>query len=68
MLAEGKRKGEHVFDTSGSTAKMKKSAMEVTEVQQKTHDLVILGLAYTAVESDLNEYFEKFGQVLMTQV
>ncbi|XP_067950859.1 TAR DNA-binding protein 43-like [Watersipora subatra] len=65
--AEGKRKGEHVFESSGSTAKMKKPAMEITETQ-KTHDLVILGLAYTANDSDITEYFEKFGQVLMTQI
>jgi len=34
----------------------------------KTSDLVILGLAYTATEDDLKQYFETYGEVLMTQV
>lgn len=65
MVAEGKRKGEQVFESSGSGAKIKRAA---TDDQQKTHDLVILGLAYTASETDINDYFGAFGQVLMTQV
>ena len=68
MVTDGKRKGEHVFDSSGSTAKMKRSASDVSEVQPKTQDLLILGLSYSAEESDVTEYFEKFGPVVMTQV
>mgnify|MGYP001796529905 CR=1 FL=1 len=71
-LTENKRKGEQVFDSAGTTAaKMKRPASEMASSQpilQKTSDLVILGLAYTAEESDLKEYFEEFGEVLMTQV
>lgn len=50
-----------------TNAKVKRQATEYIE-SQKTTDLVLLGLAYTAEESDIKEYFETFGTVLMTQV
>ena len=67
-IVENKRKGEQ-FDSAGTTAKQKRPASEqsISDLQ-KTSDLVILGLAYTASESDLKDYFDSFGTVLMTQV
>ena len=68
-IVENKRKGEQ-FDSAGTTAKQKRPASEQSLISdlQKTSDLVILGLAYTASESDLKDYFDSFGTVLMTQV
>ncbi|KAF6016914.1 hypothetical protein EB796_024782 [Bugula neritina] len=62
---DGKRKGEP--DVPSTNAKVKRQATEYIE-SQKTTDLVLLGLAYTAEESDIKEYFETFGTVLMTQI
>lgn len=54
-----------MFDTAGTTAKMKRQG---SGDLKQTSDLVILGLAYTADEEDIKSYFETFGRVLMTQV
>lgn len=78
LAVENKRKGEQVFESSGTTPKMKRSASEMSPGSHsasgggggasKTSDLVILGLSYSAEESDLKEYFSSFSEVLMTQV
>lgn len=51
---------DHV-DASGAT-KLKRIE------RKKCSDLIVLGLPYKTTEEELREYFEQFGEVLVSQV
>jgi TAR DNA-binding protein 43 len=58
FFSENKRKSDDISDDdSVSRAK-----------RQKCTDLIVLGLPWKTTESELREYFEQFGEVLMAQV
>lgn len=57
-----KRKGVDESYDVPSSAKTKKLE------KRKCVDLIVLGLSYKATDQDLREYFEHFGNVIMTQV
>jgi RNA recognition motif-containing protein len=46
----------------------KTKRIEAVKNQQKCSDLIVLGLPWKTTESELREYFEQFGEVLMAQV
>lgn len=48
-------------EIDASSAKMKRG-------DQKTSDLIVLGLPWKTTEQDLKEYFATFGDVIMVQV
>lgn len=48
-------------EIEASSAKMKRG-------DQKTSDLIVLGLPWKTSEQDLKEYFGTFGDVIMVQV
>lgn len=58
---ENKRKSDD--DLENSVAKTKRM-----EARQKCCDLIILGLPYKTTEQTLREYFQAFGEVLMSQI
>lgn len=58
---ENKRKSDD--DIDNSTAKTKR-----IETKLRCTDLIVLGLPWKTTEQNLREYFETFGEVLMTQV
>ncbi|RWS11803.1 TAR DNA-binding protein 43-like protein [Dinothrombium tinctorium] len=57
-----KRKNDEANDAP--SAKTKRSDHK----SQKCSDLIVLGLPWKTTESELREYFEQFGEVLMAQV
>lgn len=48
-------------EIEASSAKMKRG-------DQKTSDLIVLGLPWKTTEQDLKDYFSTFGDVIMVQV
>ncbi|XP_062853513.1 TAR DNA-binding protein 43 isoform X2 [Trichomycterus rosablanca] len=58
VLPDNKRKMDEI---DASSAKMKRG-------DQKTSDLIVLGLPWKTTEQDLKEYFATFGEVIMVQV
>ncbi|MCI4375296.1 hypothetical protein PGIGA_G00107780 [Pangasianodon gigas] len=56
--ADNKRKMDEI---DASSAKIKRG-------DQKTSDLIVLGLPWKTTEQDLKEYFSTFGDVIMVQV
>ncbi|XP_048880072.1 TAR DNA-binding protein 43-like isoform X1 [Brienomyrus brachyistius] len=44
------------------------SAVKIKRGDQKTSDLIVLGLPWKTSEQDLKEYFSTFGEVIMVQV
>ncbi|RWS30525.1 TAR DNA-binding protein 43-like isoform X3, partial [Leptotrombidium deliense] len=59
-----KRKGDENSETPVSV----KTKRTDGKSQQKCSDLIVLGLPWKTTESELREYFEQFGDVLMAQV
>ncbi|XP_066522573.1 TAR DNA-binding protein 43 [Hoplias malabaricus] len=57
-LPDNKRKMDEI---DASSAKMKRG-------DQKTSDLIVLGLPWKTTEQDLKDYFGTFGEVIMVQV
>ncbi|XP_030632664.1 TAR DNA-binding protein 43 isoform X1 [Chanos chanos] len=44
------------------------SAVKIKRGDQKTSDLIVLGLPWKTTEQDLKDYFSTFGEVIMVQV
>lgn len=44
------------------------SATKIKRGDQKTSDLIVLGLPWKTSEQDLKDYFGTFGEVIMVQV
>lgn len=44
------------------------SATKIKRGDQKTSDLIVLGLPWKTTEQDLKDYFSTFGEVIMVQV
>lgn len=44
------------------------SATKIKRGDQKTSDLIVLGLPWKTSEQDLKDYFSTFGEVIMVQV
>lgn len=44
------------------------SATKIKRGDQKTSDLIVLGLPWKTTEQDLKDYFGTFGEVIMVQV
>lgn len=44
------------------------SSAKIKRGDQKTSDLIVLGLPWKTSEQDLKEYFSTFGDVIMVQV
>lgn len=62
LTVENKRKNED--QSESSTANKTKRV----DTSKKCSDLIVLGLPWKTTESELREYFEQFGEVLMAQV
>lgn len=59
VLPDNKRKMDEI-DAS--------SATKIKRGDQKTSDLIVLGLPWKTTEQDLKDYFGTFGEVIMVQV
>lgn len=59
VLPDNKRKMDEI-DAS--------SATKIKRGDQKTSDLIVLGLPWKTTEQDLKDYFSTFGEVIMVQV
>ncbi|KPP64664.1 TAR DNA-binding protein 43-like [Scleropages formosus] len=59
VLEDNKRKMDEI-DAS--------SAVKIKRGDQKTSDLIVLGLPWKTSEQDLKDYFSTFGEVIMVQV
>lgn len=44
------------------------SKQKRVDVKKKCSDLIVLGLPYATNEEQLREYFEQFGEVVVSQV
>ncbi|CAG0891076.1 unnamed protein product [Darwinula stevensoni] len=60
MIVENKRKSDDLLESSLSKTKRID--------KQKCSDLIVLGLPWKTTESELRQYFEGYGEVLMAQV
>lgn len=60
-FVESKRKVEEELENPVSTKIVK---MET----RKTTDLIVLGLPFKSCEDDMKEYFEQYGELVLTQV
>jgi len=61
--SDNKRRTDMEVDETPTTNKSKK-----LDIFKRCTDLIVLGLPWKISESELKEYFEKFGEVAMTQI
>ncbi len=59
-----KRKMDDVTEEGSASSATKQKRLE----QKKCSDLIVLGLPYKTSEEALREYFDQFGEVLVSQV
>ena len=62
-----KRKTESDVDMYSKNIKVE-SEDEEEDSEDKTSDLIILGLPWKTTEDDIREYFEPFGEIMMVQL
>ena len=63
-----KRKSEYDSDGMSSKNQRVDADDEMTSGDESTCDLIILGLSWKATDTDVKEYFEKFGDITMVQL
>jgi RNA recognition motif-containing protein len=67
--------GETGSDGGGATAKQKRldsrqgqQDADGAQADQKCSDLIVLGLPFKTTNNELKEYFEQFGEVVVSEV
>ena len=66
FFLENKRKNDNTLEITSAKSKRLDASKSVS--QPKCSDLIVLGLPWKTTECELKDYFEQFGEVLMSQI